>query len=93
MIIEQTQDTCVRKLTVTNGIDLELMANLSHPSQVNAILEGFVDMQLGSEFGIALMETLLRLSCSMNGRARDDLKEIGSKTAQLSSWMPGVPQK
>lgn len=93
MIIEQTQDTCVRKLTVTEGKDLELMANLQHPSQMAAMMEGFVDMQLGSEYGMARMEFLLRLSCSTSGRARDDLKEIGTQTAQLASWLPGAPQK
>lgn len=90
MIIEQTQDVCVRKLTSTKGEDLEIMANLSHPDQIYAIMEGFVDMELGSEFGQNKLEFLLRLSCSMKGRARDDLTTIGGKNAMMPGWVPGV---
>lgn len=90
MIIEQTQDVCVRKLTSTDGKDLEIMANLTHPDQIPKLIEGFIDAQLGSEFGIAETEMLLRLSCSMKGRARDDLTTIGGKQNIMPGWMPGA---
>lgn len=90
MIIEQTQDVCVRKLTSTEGQDLEIMANLTHPDQVYAIMEGFIDAELGSDFGKKQCEMLLRLSCSMKGRAREDLTAIGSKS-MIPGWIPGAP--
>lgn len=90
MIIEQTQDVCVRKLTVTEGKDLEILANITHPSQMDAVMEGYVDAQLGSVYGQQKCEMLLRLTCSFKGRARDDLTTIGGKTAQIPGWMPGM---
>lgn len=89
MEIEQTQDVCVRKLTSTEGKDLEITANLTHPSQVTAILEGYVDRKLGSKYGVEKAEFLMRLSCSFNGRAREDLTTIGGKQAMVPGWIPG----
>lgn len=89
MEIEQTQDVCVRKLTSTEGKDLEITANLTHPSQVTAILEGYVDRKLGSRYGVEKVELLLRASCSFNGRAREDLTTIGGKQAMIPGWIPG----
>lgn len=89
MQIEQTQDVCVRKLTVVEGKDLEILANITHSSQIDAVLEGYVDKKLGSKYGIELSELLLRLTCSFKGRARDDLTTIGGKTAAIPSWIPG----
>lgn len=89
MIIEQTQDICVRKLTVTEGKDLEIMANITHPSQIHAVLEGMMDTKVGSTYGQEKSALLLRLSCSYRGRARDDLTTIGGKVASIPGWMPG----
>ena len=38
--VQQTRDTCVDHLTVTSGVELEIMANLKSVSQVDAVLEG-----------------------------------------------------
>lgn len=86
--IKQTQDICVEKLTSVTGQDLEIMANLTHPAQIDAVMEGYVDAVLGSAFGVRMSELLLRLSCSYKGRARDDLTAIGGKTAQVPGWTP-----
>lgn len=86
--IKQTQDICVEKLTSVNGNDLEIMANLTHPNQIDVVMEGYVDAVFGSKFGVHMSEMLLRLSCSYKGRARDDLTTIGGKTAQVPGWTP-----
>lgn len=86
--IKQTQDVCVDKLTSTSGKDLEIMANINHPDQLDAVMEGFADAIFGSRFGVERMEMLLRLTCSFQGRARDDLTHIGEKTTQVPSWTP-----
>lgn len=89
MELKQTQDICVEKLTSTEGVDLEIMANITHSSQINAIMEGYNDMALGSEYGVGLMQLLLRITCSYQGRARTDLTTIGSKQAGIPGWVPG----
>ncbi len=86
--IKQTQEICVEKLTSTKGHDLEIMANIAHPDQLDAVMEGFADAVFGSQFGVSRMEMLLRLTCSFKGRARDDLVHIGEKTTQIPSWTP-----
>lgn len=77
MEIEQTRDTIVRKLTVISGEELEIMANLTNEHQVNMILEGIVDRELGDMVGVAEMEALLRASVSKDGRGREDLTTLG----------------
>lgn len=80
---KQTKDICVEKLTSTEGKDLEIMANLTAPSQVNAVMEGYIGMALNSQFMKEQYQMLLRLSVSWQGRGRDDLTGIG-KTPDLS---------
>lgn len=87
MEIEQTRDTIVRKLTVTFGPELEIMANLTSEKQVNLILEGIVDAELGDTVGVAEYEAVLRASVSKDGRGREDLTTLGK--APDRGWKEG----
>lgn len=86
MEIEQTRDTIVKKLTVTRGDDLEIMSNLSHPSQINVMMEGLVSKAIGDDVGEEEVYTLLRGTVGYRGRGRDDLTGIGKTPDQLMSW-------
>lgn len=87
--IQQSKDTCIDHLTVTQGKELEIMANLKSVSQIDAIIEGHICKALGSAYGWDKSETLLRTSISMGARGRDDLAGIG-KTPDVS---PGFQQR
>lgn len=78
MEIQQTTDNIVDHLTTKNGIELELMANLASADQIDLVVEGHLGLWLGSDVAIDFMETYLRTTCSMKGRAREDLKGIGT---------------
>ena len=88
MELKQSKDVCIDKLTSTQGKDLEITANLTSSTQVNAVLEGFVAQQLNSSFGAKESEMLLRLTCSWRGRCRDDLTGIG-KVPEVQGWQQG----
>lgn len=87
MEIEQTRDTIVKKLTVTAGAELEIMANLTSERQVNLILEGIVDAELGDTVGVAEYEAVLRASVSKGGRGREDLTTLGKVSDR--GWKEG----
>ena len=74
--IQQTMDTCVDHLTATEGGDLQIMANISNPSQMNAVMEGHLYAFLGSRYIPGRTELLLRLTVSYQGRGREDLVTI-----------------
>lgn len=86
MEIEQTRDTVVKKLTSTHGDDLEIMANLSHPAQINVMMEGLVSKMIGDDVGEEEVYTLLRGTVGFRGRGRDDLTGIGKTPDQLPGW-------
>ena len=86
MEIEQTRDTIVKKLTATTGDELEIMANLSHPSQINVMMEGLVSKLIGDDVGEEETNTLLRGTVGYRGRGRDDLTGIGKTPDQLPGW-------
>lgn len=86
MEIEQTRDTVVKKLTSTHGDDLEIMANLSHPAQINVMMEGLVSKMIGDDVGEEEVYTLLRGTVGMRGRGRDDLTGIGKTPDQMMGW-------
>lgn len=86
MEIEQTRDTIVKKLTVTRGDDLEIMSNLSHPSQINVIVEGVVAKCIGDDVGEEEVYALLRGTVGYRGRGRDDLTGIGKTPDGFSGW-------
>lgn len=91
MEIKQSKDVCIDKLTSTQGKDLEITANLTSQTQINAVLQGYVSHALNSRYGIAQYQMLLRLSCSWRGRCRDDLTGIG-KVPEVQGWQMGGGQ-
>ena len=86
MEIEQTRDTVVKKLTSTRGDDLEIMSNLSHPSQINVMMEGLVSKLIGDDVGEEETYTLLRGTVGYRGRGRDDLTGIGKTPDSMLGW-------
>lgn len=91
MELKQSKDVCIDKLTSTSGPDLEIMANLVSPAQLQAVLMGFTAMELNSKYGYRESQLLLRTSCSWQGRARDDLTGIG-KVPEVQGWQRGEEQ-
>lgn len=91
MELKQTKDVCVDKLTSTQGKDLEIMANIVSPGQLQAVLMGFTSAALNSKYGYEESQLLLRLTCGWKGRARDDLTGIG-KTPEVQGWQRGEEQ-
>ena len=85
MEIKQTKDVCVEKLTATDGVELEITANLTSSSQLAAVLEGHIATALNSKYGQSKYRMLLRLTNSWQGRCRDDLTGIG-KTPEMQGW-------
>ena len=89
MDIKQSKDVCIDKLTSTAGADLEITANITHPSQLNAVMEGYVCRALNVDYGIAKYQMLLRLTDSYRGRCRDDLTGIGKVPEPIPGWNIG----
>lgn len=86
MEIKQSRDVCIDKLTSTEGIDLEITANLTSPSQVEAVMEGYIGKSLNSRYRVQKYQMLLRLTDSMRGRCRDDLTGIGKTPEMQAGW-------
>lgn len=86
MEILQTRDTCVDRLSETEGQPLEIMANLRSSQQLSAVMEGYVAAVLGSAYGVNKYQMLLRCTVSWQARGRDDLTAIGK--ASESGWNP-----
>lgn len=86
MEIQQSKDVCIEKLTSIEGKDLEIMANLTSSGQMAAVMEGHVAYKLNSRYGVEKMERLLRISCSWQARARDDLTGIGKTADVVPGW-------
>lgn len=86
MDIKQSKDVCIEKLTSTTGVDLEITANLKHPAQLNAVMEGYICKALNVGYGIQKYQMLLRMTDSWNGRARDDLTGIGKVPEPVPGW-------
>lgn len=86
MEIEQTRDTIVKKLTSTRGEDLEITANITHPAQIDVVLEGLVAKVIGDDVAVEEYQTLLRSTNSWQGRCRTDLTGIGKTPDSLPGW-------
>ena len=86
MEIQQSKDICIEKLTSTEGYDIEILANLTSSGQIAAIMEGHVAHKIGSRYQVDKTERLLRVSCSWQGRARDDLTGIGKTSDVVPGW-------
>lgn len=75
---EQTlRDKIVQKLTNIKGAELEVTCNLTHNKQIDLFTEEMGFKHLGSEYITERADMYKRLTCSFQGKARDDLKSIG----------------
>lgn len=88
--LQQTKDTCVEHLTVIDGKELEIMANLVSSDQLDILIKGKVCMALGSVFGTEIVYTLLRGSVSYKGEGRKNVTEIGKTPDIPGSFLPKV---
>lgn len=83
--LQQTKDNCVDHLTVKDGVELEIMANLMSTNQIDTVIEGHLCKAFGSCYGVDKYETLLRCSVSYRARGRDDLSGIGKTPDTVGS--------
>lgn len=87
-LFKDMQQICLEKLTVTSGEELELLANITSPEQLDLVLMGNIygPQGLRSRYFQTQKDSLLRLTCSYQGRARTDIVEIGKS---MRMQMPG----
>lgn len=78
-ILKDFQEVCLDKLTVTEGKELEIAANITSAKQLDLVLMGNVYGQNGlrSRYFETQKDSMLRLTCSFEGRCRTDIVEIG----------------
>lgn len=83
-IIKDFQEVCLDKLTVTSGEELEITANITSPRQLDLVTMGNVYGETGlrSRYFTQQKESMLRLTCSVGGRARGDITEV-AKSVKL----------
>lgn len=79
-IIKGLKEESLDRLSVTRGPELDLTANFSDPSQIQAVLEMHAHSYLGSDYVRDTCELLERLTCSYGGRHRTDIVEIGKSS-------------
>lgn len=83
------RDRIVNALSSTKGEQLEITSNLTSSAQVELVMESMALEHLGSKFAVTESEKMLRLSCSWQGKSRNDLVEIG-KTPEFSKNRGGI---
>ncbi len=88
--LQQTKDSCVEHLTVIEGKELEIMANLVSSDQIDTVMKGRVCMALGSKFGVEMFLSLLRCSVSWRGRGREGIENIGKTPDIPGQFLPKV---
>jgi len=71
------KDRIVKKLTRTEGKELDITCNITHSSQVDLFIEEMGYRYLGSDYITERADMLKRLTCSFQARNRDDLVKIG----------------
>lgn len=78
-LLKDMQEICLEKLTVTGGKELEMLANINSPEQMDLVLMGNIYGRNGlrSRYFGDQKDSLLRLTCSYQGRCRSDIVEIG----------------
>lgn len=86
--IQQSKDNCIDHLTVTDGQELEIMANLKSTGQIDAVLEGHLSLFFGSDYGVDKFRTLLRTSISWQGKGRDGIEAIGKTPDVQGNFLP-----
>lgn len=90
-IVKDFQEVCLDKLTVTRGEPLEMTANITSPKQLDLVRMGNVygEHGLRSRYFETQKDSLLRLTCSYQGRCRSDIVEIG-KSVKLPLMSGGI---
>lgn len=88
MELQQTKDICVEHLTVTDGLELEIMANLQSAGQIDVVTEGHLGLFFGSDFAVDYFRTLLRTSISLRGKGRDGIEGIGKTPDMAGGFVP-----
>jgi len=86
-MIKEFKEVCLDKLSVTDGPDLEMMANITSSSQFDLILMGGIygEQGLRSQYFGGQQDRCLRLTVSHMGRGRSDVVEIG-KSEKIPGW-------
>lgn len=74
---QSLRDKIVEKLTRVSGKDLEVTCNITHNKQIELFTEEMGFKTLGSDYITERADMYKRLTCSFQGKARDDLKSIG----------------
>lgn len=82
-IIENLKEASVKRLSTTSGEELDITGNLTHPMQIDAIMEMQAHAALGSKYIVEKKELYQRLTCSYGGRHRSDVVEI----AKAPEWV------
>ena len=92
-IIKDFQEVCLDKLTATGGEELEISANITSPRQLDLVMMGNVYGAHGlrSRYFANQKDSMLRLTCSYQGRCRTDVVEIG-KSVKLPLMSGGMQQ-
>ena len=71
------RDKIVKKLTRTEGKELDISCNITHHNQVDLFVEEMGYRYLGCDYITERADMMKRLTCSFQGRNRDDLVKIG----------------
>ena len=82
------KDRIVKKLTRTEGKELDITCNITHSNQVDLFVEEMGYRYLGSDYITERANMLKRLTCSFQARNRQDLVEIG-KAPEFSNRQGG----
>lgn len=90
--IKDFQEVCLDKITETQGPALEMTANITSPNQFDLMLLGNVYGKYGlrSRYFQAQRDTMLRLTCSYQGRCRTDIVEIGKSVKNQFTGIGGA---
>lgn len=75
-ILENLKEASVKRLSTTAGDELDITSNLTHPMQIEAIMEMQAHAALGSRYIVEKKELYQRLTCSYQGRHRTDVVDI-----------------
>lgn len=90
-IMKDFQEVCLDKLTVTSGEELEITANITSSKQLDLVMMGNIYGRNGlrSRYFETQKDSMLRLTCSYEGRCRSDIVEIG-KSVKMPLFAGGL---
>lgn len=95
-IIGGIRDYAARLLGSTHGEDLQIMANLTHPDQLDLVTMGHYQKHFHSRYIPAKVELYLRHTVSIDGKGRDGMEKIAQTPDYVQpsqqgfgDWVPG----